>query len=256
MRRLLLGVVGVLAITVGILAPVASAHTVSISVDCTNGITINYNDFFFGTGGTSTESYTIDGGAAVVKPFFYPGPAQNFSDVIPLSLTGGTHTITVNVTNIKANPPDTFVVPDQTLTVQVTCSSPPPPAGVCTYTKGFYRNHADVTAGVIGAGTIPVGNANLTAAQAQDILNATPGKPGNVTFTSNDLLNLAQQVITAELNAARGSTPVPTAGIAAANAAFTVTISGGKIALSSSASNIGDLITPLDSFNSSDDCNS
>ena len=56
--------------------------------------------------------------------------------------------------------------------------------GVCTYTKGYYRNHASVTSSVIAGmgGTILLGSKNLTAAQAQDILNATPGQSGNVSW--------------------------------------------------------------------------
>ena len=79
---------------------------------------------------------------------------------------------------------------------------------------------------------------NLTAAQAQAVLNATPGQPGNVTFTSNLLLNLAQQVITAKLNVARGSTASAgvQSAIASASSAITVTLSGGQIRLTSALS--------------------
>jgi hypothetical protein len=137
--------------------------------------------------------------------------------------------------------------------VSVTLPTNCAPSGVCTYTKGFYRNHPDVTASIIGAGTVQVGNVALNAGQAQQVLDATPGKPGKVTFTSNDLLNLAQQLITAELNVVRGSTPAPTSAIAAANAAITATTNGGGVQLSASG-DVGSLITPLDNFNSSDDC--
>ena len=82
---------------------------------------------------------------------------------------------------------------------------------MCTYTKGFYRNHPNVTASVIAGmnGSVQLGTVNLTAAQAQAVLEATRGIRGNVTYTSNLLLNLAQQVITAKLNVARGSTASP-----------------------------------------------
>ena len=111
---------------------------------------------------------------------------------------------------------------------------------MCTYTKGFYRNHASVTASVIAGlgGSVQLGSVNLTAAQAQAVLNATPGVAGNVTYTSNLLLNLAQQVITAKLNVARGSTASPgvQSAIASASSAITVTLSGGQIQLSSALS--------------------
>ena len=103
--------------------------------------------------------------------------------------------------------------------------------GVCTYTKGYYRNHASVTSSVIAGmgGTIPLGSKNLTAAQAQDILNATPGQSGNVSWgTDNLLLNLAQQVLASELNVARGSTASSAvqSAITQANTAITVTTGG------------------------------
>jgi hypothetical protein len=90
-----------------------------------------------------------------------------------------------------------------------------------------------VTAAVIAGmgGTIPVGSMNLTTARAQAVLNATPGTPGSVTFTSNLLLNLVQQLITAELNTARGSTASTgvQAAITAANAGINVAIVGSQI---------------------------
>ena len=61
------------------------------------------------------------------------------------------------------------------------------------------------------------------------MLNATPGQSGNVTYPSNLMLNLAQQLITGELNVARGSTASSgvQSAIASANAAITVTFAGG-----------------------------
>src|SRR6185312_3754652 len=58
-------------------------------------------------------------------------------------------------------------------------------------------------------GSVQVGSTNLSAARAQAVLNATPGQSGNVTYPSNLMLNLVQQLITAELNVARGSTASP-----------------------------------------------
>jgi len=131
---------------------------------------------------------------------------------------------------------------------------------VCTYTKGYYRNHAPATAAVIAfmGGTVQLGPKNLTAAQTQAVLNATPGQSGNVTFTSNLLLNLAQQVITAKLNVARGSTASPgvQSAIASASAAITVTLSGGQIQLSTALSTTAAsaLVTTVEGFNSASDC--
>lgn len=131
---------------------------------------------------------------------------------------------------------------------------------MCTYTKGFYRNHSGVTASVIAGqgGSVLLGSKNLTAAQAQAVLNATSAQPGNVTFTSNLLLNLAQQMITAELNVARGSNASSgqLSAIASANSALTVTLSGGQIQLSSALSTgaASALVTTIENFNSASDC--
>ena len=90
------------------------------------------------------------------------------------------------------------------------------------------------------------------------MLNATPGQSGNVTFTSNLLLNLAQQVITAKLNVARGSTASPgvQSAIASASSAITVTLSGGQIQLSTALSTTAAsaLVTTVEGFNSASDC--
>jgi len=133
--------------------------------------------------------------------------------------------------------------------------------GVCTYTKGYYRNHASVTSSVIAGmgGTIRLGSKNLTAAQAQDILNATPGQSGNVTWgTDNLLLNLSQQILAAELNVARGSTASAAvqSAITQANTAMTVTTGGNLIRISTSLSGSGEstLVSTIEGFNSANDC--
>lgn len=107
-------------------------------------------------------------------------------------------------------------------------------------------------------GSMQLGLAHLTAAQAQALLNATPGQPGNITFTSNQLLNVVQQLITGELNVARGSSASSgvQSAIGSANSAITVTLSGGQIRLSSAlstnaASALGGMI---ENFNSALDC--
>jgi hypothetical protein len=131
---------------------------------------------------------------------------------------------------------------------------------VCTYTKGFYRNHPSVTAAVITymGGTIRLGATNLSAARAQAVLNATPNDGSNVTYTSNLLLNLAQQVLSAELNIARGSTASPgvQSAITSANGSITVTLVSGQIRLSTSLSDtsVGTLTSTIENFNSATDC--
>jgi hypothetical protein len=59
----------------------------------------------------------------------------------------------------------------------------------CTFTKGWYRNNGSSTVIAVDGRTI---------AEAQAIFNATPGKPGTVTFGGNSsLLNLYQQFLAA-----------------------------------------------------------
>ena len=131
---------------------------------------------------------------------------------------------------------------------------------MCTYTKGFYRNHPNVTASVIAGmnGSVRLGTVNLTAAQAQGVLEATPGSTGNVTYTSNLLLNLAQQVITAKLNVARGSTASAgvQSAIASASSAITVTLTNGQIRLTSALStdSASALNSTIENFNAASDC--
>jgi hypothetical protein len=116
------------------------------------------------------------------------------------------------------------------------------PEGGCTFTKGWYRNHgSDTVEGLDG----------LTKAQVQAIFNATPGQPGNVTFTSNNLLNLYQQLAAAILNGGQssGNTAVQNA-ITAALAGTTVTV-GANIAITTSLNQgqISALISTLSNFN-------
>jgi len=108
-------------------------------------------------------------------------------------------------------------------------------------------------------GTIKLGSTNLTAAQAQAVLNTVPGQASNVTYMNDKLfLNLAQQLITAELNVARGSTASSgvQAAIASANAAITAAISGSQIQLSYGLSTGAGsaLNATIEGFNSASDC--
>ena len=85
------------------------------------------------------------------------------------------------------------------------------PAPSCTYTKGWYRNNGSSTVIAVDGRTI---------AQAQAIFNATPGKPGSVTWEGdNNTLNLYQQLLAALNNLdgnALGGPPAVDAAIAAA----------------------------------------
>jgi len=114
----------------------------------------------------------------------------------------------------------------------------PPPEG-CTYTKGWYRNNGedDVTA-VDGR----------TADEARAIFDATPGKPGGVTFQdNNNLLNLYQQFLAAILNggetgpqAVQDAIDDVAAGTGGSGLAITTTMTKGEISAA---------IATLSSFN-------
>ena len=84
----------------------------------------------------------------------------------------------------------------------------------CTFTKGWYRNKGSNTIIAVDGRTIE---------QEQAIFDATPGKPGGVTFgDDNTLLNLYQQLLAA-LNNLGGN---PTAGPAAVDAAVAAALAG------------------------------
>jgi len=114
------------------------------------------------------------------------------------------------------------------------------PSGGCTYTKGWYRNN--------GSNTVTPVN-GLSKADAQAIFDATPGKPGNVTWVgSNDLLNLYQQLLAAMLNGGTSSgNSTVTGAIAAAQLGTTVT--GLKITTTLTQAQISALINTLSTFN-------
>jgi hypothetical protein len=262
MRRAMFVVVFSFCVAVGVMAPIASAHTSSVSADC-NGATFNYINFSNDSGGHGTQTIYVNNVMVYQNTGFFwgdlsnvqknPAAWDNFSDTVPYPggpLTGN-NTVRVTITNLFGND-GSGPWPGSDQTFQLSCGSPPPPA-VCTYTKGFYRNHADVVANILNGGTIPLGNANLNAAQVQQVLDAKPGQPGKVTWSpSNDVLNLAQQILTAELNGLRGASP-PQPAIDAGNASLTVGTSGGGVQIAGDT-NAGTLLNPLDSFNSSNDC--
>ena len=248
--------VGAIAATAFVGAASANYFGV-VDINCTSA-TYNYSTFPSGTQSVR-ETIFVDGVVAAEKTFDFTGPTGTDTILFTVPSDGAPHQIEANSYSIT-NATPVFGLPG---IVTLTCGSPPPPPpppGVCTYTKGFYRTHPEVTASLIAGfgGSVRVGSTNLTAAQAQAVLNATPGLPSNVTYSSNLLLNLAQQVITAKLNVARGSTASPgvQSAIASASSAITVTLSGGPIQLSSALStdSASALTSTIENFNSASDC--
>jgi hypothetical protein len=256
LRRTLLLACVVSAVTAAAFVEVASANYFgAVDITCTSA-TYNYSTFPSGSQ-TVMETIFIDGAVVKQQFFTFTGPTGTDTVTFTVPNDGFPHFIEANSYSITNSTP-VFGLPG---VATLTCgTTPPPPPSVCTYTKGFYRNHPDVTASVIAGmgGTIKLGSVNLTAAQAQAVLNTVPGQASNVTYTSNLLLNLAQQLLTTELNVARGS--AASAGvqsaIASANAAITVGTAGGGIQLSSALStdSASALATTLESFNSLTDC--
>jgi hypothetical protein len=249
-------VVGALAAT-AFVGGASANYFGAVDITCTSA-TYNYSTFPSGTQSVH-ETVFVDGVVAAEKTVDFPGATGTDTLSFTVPSDGAPHQIEANSYSLT-NATPVFGLPG---VVTLTCGSPPPPPpppGVCTYTKGFYRNHSDVTASVIAGlgGSVQVGSATLTAAQAQAVLNTTPGQASNVTYTSNLLLNLAQQLIAAELNMARGSSASSgvQSAITSANSAITVTLSGGQIQLSSalstqSASTLG---STIETFNSASDC--
>jgi hypothetical protein len=96
---------------------------------------------------------------------------------------------------------------------------------------------------------------SLSASQARAVLRATPGSHPGVTFGSNSLLTLAQQVLSAELNIAGGATPPAsvTQALQQANAGLSVSISGsGTVVISQGSltkAQISSLTDTLSRFN-------
>lgn len=258
MRRIVgrLAALTVMAAAVAaVLAGVASANFLgSATVTCTDA-TYNLSNFPSGDQEVLLTIF-IDGVVATQTTADFVGPTApplTVSYTVPND--GQPHMIEADGYSITNGTP-VFGLPGS---ATLTCGTPPPPPpSVCTYTKGFYRNHPSVTAAVIGAsgGSILAGSTALNAAQAQAVLNATPGQPGNVAFSSNLLLNLVQQVIAAELNGVRGSTVSPDvqSAVNAANAGISVALAGGNIQLTSSLATMSSLEATIETFNSTNDC--
>lgn len=115
--------------------------------------------------------------------------------------------------------------------------------------KGYFQaTPADVTRLLPGSATLRVDAANLSSADVQAILAAAP----NVTPSPSLLLNLAQQLITADLNVLRGvqASAQVLAAIADANAALQIT-AGADIVLTSSLppAALSALVATLTEFN-------
>jgi len=125
--------------------------------------------------------------------------------------------------------------------VVLTFTNTAPTTG-CTFTKGWYRNKGSETIIAVDGRTV---------SQEQAIFDATPGKPGDVTFGGdNTLLNLYQQLLAA-LNNLGGN---PTAGPAAVDAAVAAALagtdgSGLAITTTLTQEQMSDLIDVLSSFN-------
>jgi len=120
--------------------------------------------------------------------------------------------------------------------------------------QGFFASHpTDVTV-LIGSGvTLKVNSVQLSAAQVQTIMDATSGNPNGVSASSNVLLTLVQQLITAALNILEGVVAPPTvlAALGQANAAIQVSVSGTSTAVTTSLSKaqLSALVETLTAFN-------
>jgi len=115
------------------------------------------------------------------------------------------------------------------------------PSTGCTYTKGWYRNN--------GSNTI-IAVDGRTVGQQQQIFDATPGKPGNVTWGSdNNNLNLYQQLLAALNNLDGNATAGPAAVDAAVAAALAATSGSGTSIVVAAGTDVSGLISVLSAFN-------
>lgn len=136
-----------------------------------------------------------------------------------------------------------------TTSTSTTTSTSRPPA--CLYTLGFYKNHPLVVTGAVNSvGGLKLDGQTLSASQVNAVLGATPSKHPGVTFTSNALLTLAQQVLTAELNIARGAVAPASVTQALQQANAGLVVSGTMdISTTLTQSQIGSLTSTLNKFN-------
>ncbi len=205
------------------------------------------------------QTLVVPAGQCVAAGQFPVGSNVTVQETIPSGVQVSSITVGDSATLVSANlATGTAVVGIGPFhnTVTFTNQLIPAPA-ICTVTKGFYRNHPEVVAEIVAGlgGTLTVGGTALTTAQVQAILDATPGQPGNVTFTSNLLLNTTQQLITALLNLGGNVAAGPAAvqaAIAAAQAGIQITIGGGgqiQIATTLTQGQLSSLTATLTSFN-------
>jgi hypothetical protein len=111
----------------------------------------------------------------------------------------------------------------------------------CTFTKGWYRNNGSSTIIAVDGRTI---------GEEQQIFNATPGKPGNVTFgADNNNLNLYQQLLAALNNLGGDPLAGPAEVDAAVAAALAATGGTGTNITVAAGTDVSGLISVLSSFN-------
>jgi hypothetical protein len=223
-------------------APPASAHTGTATITCTQ-VTWSFS-LFKDASTVIHETVTIDGQTVVNQNFTLVGASGG--NTISINVPAGTHTVVATASWVDS---ETGPNGDSRTFTQVLSGCQPAPS--CTFTKGYYRNHPAATAQIVAGlgGTLTLGGTALNTSQVQAILNATPGQPGSVTFSSNSLLNLTQQVITAFLNL-RGNVAPSTTQTALSAATAGITISGGThITTTLSQTQIGTLTGTISRFN-------
>ena len=112
----------------------------------------------------------------------------------------------------------------------------------CTYTKGWYRNN--------GSNTILATVDGRSKSDQQKIFDATPGKPGSVTWNgSNNNLNLYQQLLAALNNLGNDATAGPADVDAAIAAALAATSGSGTNIVVAAGTDVSGLIDVLSAFN-------
>jgi len=122
-----------------------------------------------------------------------------------------------------------------------TFTNAPPVTTGCTFTKGWYRNNGSNTIIAVDGRTI---------GQEQQIFDATPGKPGNVTWgDDNNNLNLYQQLLAALNNLGGNATAGPAAVDAAVAAALAATSGSGTTIVVAPGTDVSGLIDVLSAFN-------
>jgi hypothetical protein len=249
---------GVVAAVVGGLASPAYAGTGQFTI-CKvagNGVTAGTN-FAFTVNGQTTV--TVAAGACTVVGQFDLGSNVTVQETVPSGVEVSSITVSEDAILASADlATGTAVVTIGGFhnTVTYTNQAVVRPPAICTFTKGYYRNHPEAVAQIIQAqgGTGSIGGTALTTAQVQAILDATPGKPGNVTFSSNLLLNTTQQLITALLNLGGNVNAAPAdvqSAIADAQAGIDVTLSGGQIQITTTLTQdqLSALTATLTNFN-------